>query len=456
MESNNYNVETMLNSLDRTNENILQAEKSPLIFDSSNSTIENIENFISEKFDQAAITHLKNQIISEINDIFKNQITNGSQIIDLQKHNSFLLNEVYFLREEVREKNFLIRNLSKRESTPNKCCQCHLDNNKEKHMTSDPLLSCENITSDASLSENQLNSILNSRNITFRVDRSKEKHEIQTTLPPLISIQEPSDHSQEDFLRVLTTDDLCVDNNSVSTKTKQDGDGDDEDEKEGKKKEKESGMQENSEENQMEKEERISDNDKNKNEEDKGHHTEQNKTNKKPRSSDEKSQKKVVILGDSIVKHLNGWEMTREIKNCKVKVMSFSGATVDCMTDYMKPSLRENPDHFIFHVGTNNLNSNVSARCIAESIVEKAMILKNEKHDVSISSILLRKDNLKSKADDVNNILKEICEEKNIFLIDHSKSIKQRHINRSKVHLNIKGSTVLGKTFVNHISNIFN
>ena len=36
---------------------------------------------------------------------------------------------------------------------------------------------------------------------------------------------------------------------------------------------------------------------------------------------------KVVILGDSIVKHVNGWKMSRKLKNCRVKVMSFSGAT---------------------------------------------------------------------------------------------------------------------------------
>ena len=90
------------------------------------------------------------------------------------------------------------------------------------------------------------------------------------------------------------------------------------------------------------------------------------------------------------------------------------------------------------------------------SIIEKVVYLTDDKHDVSISSIVLRKDNLKNKVAEVNNNLKEMCTEKNIFLIDYSKSIKQRHINRSKVHLNMKGSTVLGKTFVNHISSIFN
>ena len=104
MESNNNNIEMILNSLDMTNENVLQAEILTPNLDNSNSTINNIENYINEKYDQIAISHLKNQIISEIKDIFKNQLTNGSQVNDLQKHNAFLLNEVYFLREEIREK----------------------------------------------------------------------------------------------------------------------------------------------------------------------------------------------------------------------------------------------------------------------------------------------------------------------------------------------------------------
>ena len=38
--------------------------------------------------------------------------------------------------------------------------------------------------------------------------------------------------------------------------------------------------------------------------------------------------KKIIILGDSIVKHVNRWEISRKLKNCRAKVMSFSGATV--------------------------------------------------------------------------------------------------------------------------------
>ena len=49
MESNNNNIEMILNSLDMTNENVLQAEILTPNLDNSNSTINNIENYINEK-----------------------------------------------------------------------------------------------------------------------------------------------------------------------------------------------------------------------------------------------------------------------------------------------------------------------------------------------------------------------------------------------------------------------
>ena len=75
----------------------------------------------------------------------------------------------------------------------------------------------------------------------------------------------------------------------------------------------------------------------------------------KKSNKEQKKRKSVVILGDSMVKHLNGWEMSKKIKNCKVYVRSFPGAKVQCMDDYKKPSIRDEPDHFIVHFKTNDL-----------------------------------------------------------------------------------------------------
>ena len=46
------------------------------------------------------------------------------------------------------------------------------------------------------------------------------------------------------------------------------------------------------------------------------------------------------------------------------------------MKDYMKPSLRRNPDHFILHVDTNDLSTERSPELIAKPIVDLATMLK--------------------------------------------------------------------------------
>ena len=47
--------------------------------------------------------------------------------------------------------------------------------------------------------------------------------------------------------------------------------------------------------------------------------------NDKPKG--EKNEKSIFVIGDSMVKHLNGWEMSKKFNaNCKVFVKTFSGA----------------------------------------------------------------------------------------------------------------------------------
>ena len=81
------------------------------------------------------------------------------------------------------------------------------------------------------------------------------------------------------------------------------------------------------------------------------------------------AEKNVVILGDSIVKHVNGWEIAKKLPNCKVYAKSFSGAKVRCMKDYLKPSLKQNPDHVVLHVGTYDLDSDKDPELIANRLL---------------------------------------------------------------------------------------
>ena len=160
-----------------------------------------------------------------------------------------------------------------------------------------------------------------------------------------------------------------------------------------------------------------------------------------------------------MVKHVNGWEISRKLQgNCKVYVKHFCGAKTKCMKDYIKPLQRENSDHYILHVGTNDLCLDRSPELIAKSIIDLALTLKSESHDVSVSNIIVRNDSdtLNKKGCKVNAVLMEMCREKNIYLIDNSKKVKPQHINKGKLHLNQKGSRLLSDMFLKEISRVFN
>ena len=89
---------------------------------SDKSHIAKIENYIDQKFDQAALKHLKFQILTEIkNGLNKNNTSikkNGIQspqnsdydlIRELRSHIQTLQSEVHFLREELKEYSVLLR-----------------------------------------------------------------------------------------------------------------------------------------------------------------------------------------------------------------------------------------------------------------------------------------------------------------------------------------------------------
>ena len=73
------------------------------------------------------------------------------------------------------------------------------------------------------------------------------------------------------------------------------------------------------------------------------------------RDINSKSKKLIVILDYSMLKHLNDWEISKKFKNaCKIFVKHFSSATTNCMEDYIKLSLRKDPNHIILHLETND------------------------------------------------------------------------------------------------------
>ena len=68
--------------------------------------------------------------------------------------------------------------------------------------------------------------------------------------------------------------------------------------------------------------------------------------------------KHVYIVGDSIVRHVHGYDISRKTENARAFVLPSHGATGKCMRDHVKPALRDKPDHIVFHIGTNDAPSN--------------------------------------------------------------------------------------------------
>ena len=173
-------------------------------------------------------------------------------------------------------------------------------------------------------------------------------------------------------------------------------------------------------------EQRGNNNNKSTNEENNENEEKRNEENNGDSGIDPKSvNKKVFIVGDSIVKNIKGYELTQSLENCKVHVKDFPGARVRCIQDYVQPTLHQNPDHIILHVGTNDLAANVPTDKVVESIVELAMSSKSDSTSEAISNITVRTDKHKSKVRQTNKHLKTLCMERNIELINHDSTITE-------------------------------
>ena len=157
----------------------------------------------------------------------------------------------------------------------------------------------------------------------------------------------------------------------------------------------------------------------------------------------------ITILGNSMVKNIQGFKMKQANNNDKnVYVKSFSGATVDCMNSYVCPTIKKNPKTIILHCGTNDLKSPQGACNIAQDIIDLAEALETGNNSVMVSGLVPRGDFLNGKATEVNKVLKQLCQSKNLKFIDNSNINPSIHLNRSRLHLNEYGTTLLANNFI--------
>ena len=170
-------------------------------------------------------------------------------------------------------------------------------------------------------------------------------------------------------------------------------------------------------------------------------------------STDHIAKKKLVfIAGDSIIEHVQGWDLSTNDRHVAVK--SFSGAQIADMDDYLRPLLRKKPDEIILHVGTNNIRDE-SPRSVAEGIVNLVTQIQHDSATthLAISPLLPRSDNLdlNDKIKEANKILKSFCSSRGLTLL-RINNIDLTCLNRRGVHLNRKGSSFLLNCYADYLN----
>lgn len=117
-----------------------------------------------------------------------------------------------------------------------------------------------------------------------------------------------------------------------------------------------------------------------------------------------------VIVGDSIVKNIQGFKIGRKT-NSRVIVKPYSGATTADRHHHVIPTIQEKPNQIVLHTGTNDLQT-TEPHQIAKNIVDLAREIENKaENDVKVSiSLLTARRGYQDKVKTVNKHLKRFSE----------------------------------------------
>ena len=176
-------------------------------------------------------------------------------------------------------------------------------------------------------------------------------------------------------------------------------------------------------------------------------HKDSNDSNliKRQSANSSKVKKEAFIIGDSVVKYINGREVSRYNS---VKVSSHPGATTDDFIDYIRPTVRKKPNLRIIHSGTNDIQNNVNTlqkiRKVISSIKEYDT---DDNIKIALPSMIHRSEHdFEDKINETNRSLENLCKGKGMIFINNS-NIDSTFLNRSKLHLNKSGTSLLIKNF---------
>lgn len=155
-----------------------------------------------------------------------------------------------------------------------------------------------------------------------------------------------------------------------------------------------------------------------------------------------------------MVKRLDVRRIRQSVGNKKrVHIRTFSGACIEDMDHYVKPTLSKNPKEDIIHAGTNNIPRDEPEDIASKTAKLGEYIERTSNAKVIISSIIIRSDDLlNSKIEATNSLLHKLCTTRKWRFIQHN-NISKTDLNASGLHLSASGTSLLAKNLIACINN---
>ena len=182
---------------------------------------------------------------------------------------------------------------------------------------------------------------------------------------------------------------------------------------------------------------------------------------RKPPTRDKtKPIRKVVVISDSMTRHIKPHLLHPWTPNHTTQFSYFPGATTKSLHHYIEPTLKQQPhDDVIIHVGTNDISPrenqpHLTDNEIANQTISIGNMCRNfDTKNIYISGIIPRLD---PKVDQrrmvVNNLLKKMCQQNKFIYIDNSNIPRHKVLYHDRVHLSDQGIPLFANNIIKSLN----
>ena len=159
-----------------------------------------------------------------------------------------------------------------------------------------------------------------------------------------------------------------------------------------------------------------------------------------------------MLLGDSTVKNLSGYNLSKGTKGSKVMVRSLQGGKIKNIKNLMIDMLEDvKPDAICYHVATNDISTGKGNDVIVQEMKRLIRLTQEQGIVPVISLVTKRTDRYASKVAELNNLLIDLCNDMCAGYIEHN-NINTEHLNASGLHIDYSHTHLFGRNFTNYFN----